>query len=129
MLFRSYQNPASSELYQAVVDCARAPALFADLGVPDTVAGRFEMVVLHLFLVLERLYASPPAGVAVGQRLFDAFLDDARSRGAVLVKWQVLDWNQPAIEFYEHHGARLDGEWINCHLESGQISELLRSKD
>jgi hypothetical protein len=29
----------------------------------------------------------------------------------------VLDWNTPSIEFYERYGARLDSEWVNCHLD------------
>ena len=42
--------------------------------------------------------------------------------------WQVLDWNEPAINFYKKYGAKLDGEWINCHLERRQIEEILATK-
>lgn len=51
--------------------------------------------------------------LGIGQLLFDAFLDDARSRGAVMVKWQVLDWNEPAIRFYEKNHAIIEKEWWN----------------
>ena len=47
----------AGEIYGAIVTQARHPALYAGLGVPDTPSGRYEMVVLHLFLVMERLGA------------------------------------------------------------------------
>lgn len=49
----------------------------------------------------------------IGQQLFDAFLEDARQSGCRLVKWQVLDWNDPAIRFYEKNRATLETEWWN----------------
>ena len=62
-------------LYGAIVAQARAPAFYADLGVPDTVSGRFDMLVLHVYLVYRRL-ASEPATRAAGQELFDRFCSD-----------------------------------------------------
>lgn len=49
----------------------------------------------------------------VGQKLFEAFLEEARSRGCRLVKWQVLDWNTPALKFYEKYGANIEKDWWN----------------
>ncbi|MFK8103328.1 MAG: N-acetyltransferase family protein [Saprospiraceae bacterium] len=49
----------------------------------------------------------------VGVLLFKAFLQTAKEKGARLTKWQVLDWNEPAIKFYEKHGATLEKEWWN----------------
>ena len=63
-------------LYGAIVAQARAPALYARLGVPDTVDGRFQMVVLHLALVLRRLKTGGDAGKATGQEMFDLFCGD-----------------------------------------------------
>jgi cytochrome b pre-mRNA-processing protein 3 len=59
-MLRAFQRRAESqrkagELYGAIVTQARRPEFYADLGVPDTPTGRYEMVVLHLVLVLERL--------------------------------------------------------------------------
>jgi cytochrome b pre-mRNA-processing protein 3 len=68
-------------LYAQVVDQARRPELYRDMGVPDTVEGRFELYTLHLVLLLERLRAG--GGAAAGeaaQALFDSYLkglDDA----------------------------------------------------
>ncbi len=41
--------------------------------------------------------------------------------------WQVLDWNEPAINFYRKYGANLSQEWINCNLEADQIKKILAS--
>ena len=67
-------------LYQRVVDQSRTPALYADLGAPDTVEGRFELYSLHLVLVLERLRGCGEQAAEVSQALFDTYvksLDDA----------------------------------------------------
>ena len=58
----------------------------------------------------------------VGQLLFDAFLDEAREQGCRLVKWQVLDWNEPAIRFYERQGARVMPDWRVCRLEGDALA-------
>ena len=52
----------------------------------------------------------------IGQRLFEAFLEEARRQDCRLVKWQVLDWNEPAIKFYEKNGALIEREWWNGKL-------------
>ena len=49
----------------------------------------------------------------IGQQLFDAFLQDSKDRGAIMVKWQVLDWNELAINFYKKNGATIEKEWLN----------------
>ena len=49
----------------------------------------------------------------IGQMLFDGFLEQARQKKCRLVKWQVLDWNQPAIDFYEKNDATIEKEWWN----------------
>ncbi len=49
----------------------------------------------------------------IGQRLFDAFLQRAQELGCRLTKWQVLDWNEPAIKFYEKNKAIIEREWWN----------------
>ncbi len=49
----------------------------------------------------------------IGEALFDSFLEQAREKGCRLVKWQVLDWNEPAIRFYKKKAATLETEWWN----------------
>jgi cytochrome b pre-mRNA-processing protein 3 len=57
-LFKRKPNPTAA-LYDAIVAAARQPHFFANWGVPDTLDGRFDVIVLHLFLVLERLKSEP----------------------------------------------------------------------
>jgi cytochrome b pre-mRNA-processing protein 3 len=75
LLGRRYERPGY-ELYCAAVAAARAPAFYADLGVPDTLDGRFDLVGLHVFLLIRRLRALPPPGAALAQAVFDAMFQD-----------------------------------------------------
>ncbi|MEY3242441.1 MAG: hypothetical protein RIR11_3880 [Bacteroidota bacterium] len=49
----------------------------------------------------------------IGQMLYDTFLAEAQKRGCRLAKWQVLDWNDPAIRFYEKNNAEIEKGWWN----------------
>lgn len=60
-------------------------------------------------------------GQGLGRRLLDRIVMKAKEENAQRVGWQVLDWNTPAIEFYESLGAALLPEWINCRLTKEQI--------
>ena len=77
-LFRADRaaEAAAAAAYGAIVAQARSPAFYAAFGVPDSVTGRFEMVVLHTILVIERLRREGAAGSAFGQRIFDDFCRD-----------------------------------------------------
>jgi len=63
-------------LYGMIVAQARLPAFYVGHGVPDTVDGRFELIVMHLVLVLDRLGRDREKSSPNGQRLFDAFCRD-----------------------------------------------------
>ena len=63
------------DLYFAVVARARDPALYRAFGVPDTIDGRFEMIVLHAILVFRRL-RDDPAGAELSDGLFETMTDD-----------------------------------------------------
>ncbi len=52
----------------------------------------------------------------LGQLLFDAFIEEGRQRGCRLVKWQVLDWNEPALQFYRKNAAIIETDWWNGKL-------------
>jgi cytochrome b pre-mRNA-processing protein 3 len=79
MILRPFRRSAAKHtiaaLYGMIVAQARLPAFYADYGVPDTVEGRFELIVLHLVLVLRRL-ARVQQGHPIGQGLFDRFCQD-----------------------------------------------------
>jgi GNAT superfamily N-acetyltransferase len=55
----------------------------------------------------------------IGQLLLDAFLAEARRRGCRLAKWQVLDWNQPAVDFYKKNQAVIETDWWNVKIFTG----------
>ncbi len=57
----------------------------------------------------------------IGKKLFDAVAKKAEELGAKRFAWQVLDWNEPAINFYKNVKASLDGEWINCRMTEQEI--------
>jgi GNAT superfamily N-acetyltransferase len=65
-------------------------------------------------------------GRGIGKQLMLAFLEEARAAGARLVHWQVLDWNTPAIGFYQKMGAAADPEWLDCKMDADQIASYLR---
>lgn len=68
------------DIYERIVAQARDPAFFRDMGVPDSMEGRIEMIMLHLVLMLDRLKTEGAAGQRLGQRLMEhlmADLDDA----------------------------------------------------
>ncbi len=56
-------------------------------------------------------------GKGIGQKLFDRLLTEAKDLGFKRKTWQVLDWNEPAINFYKRQGARLDPEWLNATID------------
>jgi GNAT superfamily N-acetyltransferase len=64
-------------------------------------------------------------GSGIGKLLFDRTMQKALEENCSGMMWQVLEWNEPAINFYKKYGAKLDDEWTNCTLESDQIKNLL----
>src|SRR3569832_2222613 len=72
-LFRRNRQPdTNSSLYGMIVAQARTQVVYREYGVPDTVAGRFDILLMHVALVVERLMREEPAK-AFGQTLFDRF--------------------------------------------------------
>lgn len=69
------------------------------------------MLYLEDFVVSERYRR-----YGVGQLLYDAFIAEGQKRGCRLVKWQVLDWNEPALRFYEKNDAIVEKDWWNCKV-------------
>ena len=61
-------------------------------------------------------------GKGYGKLLLDAIVDKAKKENCKQVRWQVLDWNEPAIGFYKSLGATIDEEWFNCTLDAEQIA-------
>lgn len=56
-------------------------------------------------------------GQGIGKLLFDRLIEEAQQKKFSGMMWQVLDWNEPAINFYKKYPQTLfDGEWINCSI-------------
>lgn len=65
-------------------------------------------------------------GKGIGKMLFDRTMEKAVEENCTGMTWQVLDWNEPAIKFYQKYGANMSDEWMNCNLEAHQIRSVLR---
>jgi ribosomal protein S18 acetylase RimI-like enzyme len=63
----------------------------------------------------------------IGRKLINQVLQDALDAKVSQIRWQVLEWNTPAIEFYKSLGVEFDPEWINCKMNPEQIEKYLKS--
>ncbi|MGW1586838.1 N-acetyltransferase family protein [Streptomyces sp. NPDC002386] len=113
------------------------PAAFAHMAVDD---GTGESVGFALWFLnfstwrgvhgihLEDLYVRPSArGGGHGRALLTELARICVERGYERLEWSVLDWNRPAIGFYEALGARPQDEWTVYRLTDGPLAELGRS--
>ena len=63
-------------------------------------------------------------GIGAGKALFEAVMQEAKELNCGRMEWQVLDWNQPAIDFYTSYGADLDSTWINGKFHKDQLQQF-----
>ena len=63
----------------------------------------------------------------IGRKLMNEFLKAAKEEGVNQIRWQVLNWNTPAITFYKSLKAELDEEWITCKMNKDQIAKYVES--
>lgn len=63
-------------------------------------------------------------GKGLGKMIFDRLIEEAKEKNFKGMTWQVLDWNDPAINFYEKYNAEFDSGWINVSLSRDQIDKL-----
>jgi cytochrome b pre-mRNA-processing protein 3 len=112
---RTTDRCKAKELYGAIVTQARAPEFYAVCGVEDTPEGRYEMIVLHLFLLLARLRTEASPGQDLAQHVLEAFVTDMDDSlremgvGDLAVPKKV---KRAAAGFYERaraYGAALSG--------------------
>ena len=68
-------------------------------------------------MYLEDFYVTEEArGKGLGKLLFDQLIQEAKKKKFNGIQWQVLEWNEPAINFYKKYNAVFDGEWFNCAI-------------
>jgi GNAT superfamily N-acetyltransferase len=72
-----------------------------------------QVMYLEDILVTEAL-----RGKGIGKMLIERLIEEAREKGFKRMTWQVLDWNEPAINFYKKFGAKFDPEWVNVTIET-----------
>ncbi|HJV49257.1 MAG TPA: GNAT family N-acetyltransferase [Geothrix sp.] len=81
-------------------------------------------------IYLEDLFVRPAfRGHGIGKALLKHLAGLAVKEGWTRFAWQVLDWNTPAIEFYEAHGAKVLRPWLNCRVEGEALHRLAEGVD
>ena len=58
-------------------------------------------------------------GKGLGKLLFDRLIEEAKEKNFSGIVWQVLEWNEPAINFYKKYNSSFDPEWVNCSIAVG----------
>ncbi|MBP6430736.1 MAG: GNAT family N-acetyltransferase [Ferruginibacter sp.] len=92
--------------------------------------GRGEVIAFALYYIRystwkgQRLYledlivTNKMRGQGIGKLLLDRLVQECKEKNYSGIMWQVLDWNEPAINFYKKYGnVNFDGEWVNCSIE------------
>lgn len=77
-------------------------------------------------LYLDDLYVKQTyRGYKVGTQLLQRLFEVAKAEKCNRVRWQVLDWNKPAVKLYTKMGANLDSGWYNCDFDIRAIQEII----
>ena len=63
-------------------------------------------------------------GQGIGKLLFDRLIKEAKELGFNGMVWQVLDWNDPAINFYKKYDAGIEAGWLNASLSKEQLAAI-----
>ena len=70
-------------------------------------------------MYLEDIYITPEMRrKGIGKLLFETLIQETKEKNLNGIVWQVLEWNEPAINFYKKYSAQFDGEWVNCSIIS-----------
>lgn len=64
-------------------------------------------------------------GTGIGSALLDAFIKHAHKLGVKRINWEVLDWNEPAIKFYESKGANVMRDWDVVQMNEKSIKNYI----
>lgn len=111
---------------------AEHPRVFALICEVDGEAAGFALYFYNfsswlgrLGLYLEDLYVDPAQrGKGAGKALLQYLAKQAVAEGCGRFEWNVLDWNEPAIEFYESFGARPQSEWVGYRLTGKALEDF-----
>jgi GNAT superfamily N-acetyltransferase len=102
--------------------------------VAETEAGEVVGMALYFFayftwvgksLYLEDIYIKESfRKLKIGTALLNRIFEVAREENCKRVRWQVLNWNESAIQMYRKNGAEIDGEWLNCNYDADGIKNF-----
>lgn len=105
---QDYQDDFNANIFEALVAAKDGKIVGMTLYYMTYSTWKGRMLYLEDFIVKEKFRR-----FGIGQLLWDAFLEVAKEKGCRLTKWQVLDWNKPALKFYEKNNATIEKEWWN----------------
>lgn len=74
---------------------------------------------LEDFIVTEKM-----RGQGIGKLLFERIIKEAKDKKYATMVWQVLDWNQPALNFYAKYNSGIEAGWLNGSLSSKQLNQF-----
>ncbi len=101
-----YEEGFSTGLFDCIIAIANQKMIGVALFFPTFSTWKGRMLTLEDLVVTESFRK-----MGIGQLLFDAVLEEAKNTGCRLLKWQVLDWNIPALRFYEKNNAIIETNW------------------
>lgn len=106
-----YENDFKENIFQSIVAELNGEIVGMVLFYLTYSTWKGKMLYLEDFIVKEK-----SRGQGIGKALFEAFIEEAKNQNCQLAKWQVLDWNEPAIQFYKQNNAILEKNWWNCKV-------------
>jgi GNAT superfamily N-acetyltransferase len=106
-----YHEQFKEGLFQILVAEYKGNIIGMALYYPTFSTWKGKMMYLEDFVVKESYRKT-----GIGQLLFNAFIQSSKEQNCKLVKWQVLDWNEPAINFYKKNKAIIEDEWLSCKI-------------
>ena len=77
------------------------------------------------FHLEDLIVTEPMTGKGIGTQLYNAFLNNAQELGVERVEWAVLDWNLPAIKFYQKSGASVLDDWRTVQMDKQSIDNYI----
>lgn len=111
MTLEKYHDAFEQGQFESIVAIKDGQVIGTCIYYPTFSTWKGKMLYLEDFVIQE---AHRQFGI--GQLLYDELINIAKREGYSLAKWQVLDWNTPAVKFYEKNNATIEKEWWNCKV-------------
>ncbi|NNE27437.1 MAG: GNAT family N-acetyltransferase [Saprospiraceae bacterium] len=108
---KDYENAFESRLIGALIAESNTVPVGVALYYETFSTWKGKMLHLEDFIVSEDM-----RGKGIGRQLFESVIEEAKKRQCKMMKWQVLDWNTSAVEFYKKYDCFIDKEWWDCKL-------------